>query len=102
VTGRTDRARPSVPARIVALPVRGWRVFSTRMTPRCRFHPSCSAYALEALERHGAARGTWLAVKRVGRCHPWNPGGIDPVPEPKTSSNGDTNVRSPLKRPEAA
>lgn len=94
----SDHPRPSVPARVVALPVRGWRVLSTRMTPRCRFHPSCSAYALEALERHGAARGTWLAVKRVGRCHPWNPGGLDPVPERRP----DTNVRSPLKRPEAA
>jgi putative membrane protein insertion efficiency factor len=102
VTGRPDRGRPWGPARIGARAVRGWRVFSTRMTPRCRFPPSCSAYAHEALERHGAARGAGLAVKRVGRCHPWNPGGIDPVPEPTTSSNGDTNVRSPLKRPEAA
>jgi putative membrane protein insertion efficiency factor len=98
----SDRARPSVPARVVALPVRGWRVFSTRMTPRCRFHPSCSAYALEALERHGAARGTWLAVKRVGRCHPWNPGGFDLVPERRARTEHGTNVRSPLKRPEAA
>lgn len=47
---------------------------------RCRFHPSCSEYAIEALERHGPFRGTFLAVKRVGRCHPWHPGGYDPVP----------------------
>ena len=48
---------------------------------RCRFHPSCSQYALTALQRHGAWRGGWLSVKRLGRCHPWHHGGIDPVPE---------------------
>ncbi len=94
----SDPSRPTIAARVVALPIRGWRVLSTRMTPRCRFHPSCSAYALGALETHGAARGTWLAVKRVGRCHPWNPGGLDPVPPRRA----DTNVRSPQQRPEAA
>lgn len=47
----------------------------------CRFYPSCSSYALEALERHGALHGTWLATRRVCRCHPWNPGGYDPVPQ---------------------
>jgi putative membrane protein insertion efficiency factor len=46
----------------------------------CRFYPSCSDYAREALERHGALKGTWLAVRRVGRCHPYHPGGFDPVP----------------------
>ena len=50
----------------------------------CRFYPSCSSYALEALERHGAVHGTWLATRRVCRCHPWNPGGYDPVPDPIT------------------
>jgi putative membrane protein insertion efficiency factor len=46
----------------------------------CRFYPSCSDYAREAIARHGAMRGVWLAVKRVGRCHPYHPGGFDPVP----------------------
>lgn len=48
--------------------------------PSCRFYPSCSNYAIEALGTHGAARGSWLAVRRICRCHPWNPGGVDPVP----------------------
>lgn len=47
---------------------------------QCRFAPSCSHYAIEALERHGALAGSWLALKRILRCHPWNPGGYDPVP----------------------
>ncbi|ENO78352.1 membrane protein insertion efficiency factor YidD [Thauera sp. 63] len=46
----------------------------------CRFYPTCSEYAIEAVQRHGALRGGWLAAKRVGRCHPFNPGGYDPVP----------------------
>jgi hypothetical protein len=53
---------------------------SPMLGPSCRFEPSCSSYAVEALERHGATRGTWLAAKRVCRCHPWHPGGYDPVP----------------------
>ena len=49
--------------------------------PRCRFIPSCSAYGLEAIARHGAARGSWLTLKRLLRCHPWTPCGCDPVPD---------------------
>ena len=70
-------------ARIVALPVRAYRLLlSPWVGHACRFQPTCSAYALEALERHGALRGTWLMLRRIGRCHPWGGWGHDPVPPP--------------------
>ncbi|MEV6634483.1 membrane protein insertion efficiency factor YidD [Actinoplanes sp. NPDC051470] len=71
------------PARLLAWPIVAYRRYLSPALPaRCRFYPSCSAYALEALERHGVLRGTALAVWRILRCHPFHPGGYDPVPEP--------------------
>lgn len=61
--------------------VRGYQLFiSPFVPPSCRFHPTCSHYAIEALNKHGAAKGLWLAIRRIVRCHPWHPGGHDPVP----------------------
>ena len=63
------------------------RAISPALPPRCRFHPTCSAYAAEAIERHGAARGSWLAARRLLKCAPWHPGGVDLVP-PGTAGAG--------------
>lgn len=67
---------------VLSLPVRAYRlVFSPWVGHSCRFHPTCSAYAMEALEKHGAFRGGWLAARRITRCHPWGASGIDNVPD---------------------
>ena len=67
--------------RVLIILVAAYRYALSPMLGRsCRFHPSCSAYAQEALERHGALRGVSLALRRIGRCHPWHHGGYDPVP----------------------
>ena len=73
--------------RIVLAPLRFYRrvLSPLKGVPSCRFHPTCSSYAVEAVQTHGALRGTWLALARLLRCHPFHPGGFDPVP-PRTAA----------------
>jgi putative membrane protein insertion efficiency factor len=73
------RASPAAQLLRVAITAYRW-LLSPLLGPSCRFYPSCSAYALEAIAAYGALRGAWLAARRIGRCHPWNAGGYDPVP----------------------
>ncbi len=74
--------------KLLILLIQAYRyLLSPLLGPHCRYYPSCSAYAVTALERHGVLRGGSLAVKRLCRCHPWHEGGFDPVPEKKTNLN---------------
>ncbi len=67
---------------LISLPLRFYRlVISPLIGTNCRYTPTCSSYAMEALRKHGAIKGTWLAARRVGRCHPWGGSGIDNVPD---------------------
>ena len=71
-------------AHLFALPIRAYRLIgSPWVGHNCRYQPTCSVYILEALETHGAIRGGWLSLKRIGRCHPWGQSGYDPVPPSK-------------------
>ncbi len=81
VAGRTSPVRRAVLAAIGFYS----RAISPALPPRCRFYPTCSAYAAEAIELHGAGRGTWLALRRLLRCGPWHPGGVDVVPRPRSA-----------------
>lgn len=90
-----------VPRLVLVALLRAYQLVISPMTgPSCRYYPSCSAYALLAVQRHGALRGSWLAVRRLARCHPWTPGGVDDVPparSAKTCADGhahDDRARS--------
>ena len=94
----------SPPARLAVRPLilllRGYqRWISPALPPTCRFHPTCSAYAVEALQVHGLLRGSALTVWRLLRCAPWHPGGIDPVPPGRPPSPGRSHTIDPRTRP---
>ena len=82
----------SFPARAIAWLIRGYQHARAGRPSPCRFFPTCSAYALEAVEVHGAVRGSALAARRLCRCHPWGAHGIDLVPEPRLPSPPDQKV----------
>jgi len=74
-------AGPTVAARIILILIRAWQVgVSPWLGPACRYEPTCSVYAEQAVRKHGAARGSWLGLRRLLRCHPWGGSGYDPVP----------------------
>ncbi|MDO8963551.1 MAG: membrane protein insertion efficiency factor YidD [Coriobacteriia bacterium] len=86
VPAESGSAPASLPVRaargIVIAGIRAYkRLLSPLLPPACRFEPTCSTYALTSVERFGVVRGGWLALKRIGRCHPFHPGGFDPVPD---------------------
>jgi len=82
-------------AKALILIIRAYQIALSPVVGRvCRFHPSCSCYCIESIRRFGAVRGLWLGVKRIGRCHPWHPGGSDPVPE---ALPGRDTRREPLR-----
>ncbi len=78
---------------ILKLAIRGYRyLISPMLGPNCRFYPSCSCYAEEAIELHGALKGSYLAARRILRCHPWHAGGFDPVPRVLKPSSHDQDA----------
>ena len=91
----------SLPRRLAMGLIRGYQaLISPILGPSCRFTPTCSMYALTSVERFGVIRGGWLAAKRIGRCHPWNPGGYDPVPDSLQTSATKTTRPGAAGTPE--
>ncbi len=81
--------RSGIVGRVALSFIRGYQKISAARAPTCRYDPTCSHYAAEAIQVHGALRGSWLAMRRIGRCHPWGSHGYDPVPRPSaTPSKG--------------
>ncbi|MEM8768760.1 MAG: membrane protein insertion efficiency factor YidD [Pseudomonadota bacterium] len=92
-----------LPSACVRACIRAYQlVLSPFIGNQCRFHPSCSNYALEAVDKHGALRGSWLALRRLGRCHPFHEGGFDPVPEKLCSAGRCSAEKVLAQAPERA
>lgn len=79
-------ARPGAVARLAMSCIRAYQWAFAWTPSRCRYWPTCSEYARQAIAEHGAVQGTWLGLRRIGRCHPWHPGGVDPVPHRASSA----------------
>ena len=93
----TRDTRPRFGRRMALGAIRGYqRIISPALGGNCRYYPSCSHYAYEAIEIHGSLRGSWMGIKRIGRCHPWHDGGYDPVP-----GSVDVDRRTAAERDEA-
>ena len=94
--GSVDASPTGPVSRGLLLLIAGYRRFvSPLLGPRCRFYPTCSEYTAVAIARHGALRGSWLGARRISRCHPWHPGGVDLVPPKREHSQRDTGLAGP-------
>ena len=100
--GPRKRSRMTITQTLLRSAISAYRKAVSPFLPAaCRFHPTCSNYAAEAIELHGTAKGTLLSIKRLGRCHPLHPGGFDPVPRPDHGANEDSGAR-PAELPDRA